>query len=162
MLNEAGIWPKTRIQEFLFLFAGSGTKFVESIPRPPLVPSAGRQFAPELIDYHPPALETDHHAPPTPYHCRDAVAVLQRGDRAVFLRPGGGSRAQSDAAKLGAAEQQFFEKQVRPLLIKHCYQCHSSQAKVLKGGLRLDSRGGWMKGGDSGPAVVPGRRTRAC
>ena len=53
-------------------------------------------------------------------------------------------------------EQQFFEKQVRPLLIKHCYQCHSSEAKILKGGLHLDSRGGWMKGGDSGPAIVPG------
>src|SRR6185312_6933520 len=37
-----------------------------------------------------------------------------------------------------------------------CYRCHSSEAKVLKGGLRLDSRGGWMKGGDSGPAIVPG------
>jgi hypothetical protein len=53
-------------------------------------------------------------------------------------------------------EQQFFEKQVRPLFIKHCYQCHSSEAKALKGGLHLDSRSGWMKGGDSGPAVVPG------
>jgi hypothetical protein len=62
----------------------------------------------------------------------------------------------NDAAPLGAAEQQFFEKQVRPLLIKHCYQCHSSEAKVLKGGLHLDSRAGWMKGGDSGPAIVPG------
>src|SRR5262245_43268 len=62
----------------------------------------------------------------------------------------------NDAVKLSISEQQFFEKQVRPLLIKHCYQCHSSEAKVLKGGLRLDSRGGWMKGGDSGPAVVPG------
>ena len=62
----------------------------------------------------------------------------------------------NDAATLGAEEQQFFEKQVRPLLIKHCYQCHSSEAKILKGGLRLDSRGGWMKGGDSGPAIVPG------
>src|SRR5947208_8006343 len=61
-----------------------------------------------------------------------------------------------DAAALGAEEQQFFEKQVRPLLVKHCYQCHSSEAKVLKGGLHLDSRGGWMKGGDSGPAIVPG------
>src|SRR4051812_20877149 len=61
----------------------------------------------------------------------------------------------SDATKLGAAEQQFFEKQVRPLLIRHCYECHSSQAKVLKGSLRLDSRAGWMKGGDSGPAAVP-------
>ena len=46
---------------------------------------------------------------------------------------------------------------MRPLLIKHCYQCHSSQAKILKGGLRLDSRGGWMKGGDTGPAIVPAR-----
>jgi mono/diheme cytochrome c family protein len=61
-----------------------------------------------------------------------------------------------DAATLGAAERQFFEKQVRPLLIRHCYQCHSSEAKVVKGGLHLDSRGGWMKGGDSGPAIVPG------
>jgi mono/diheme cytochrome c family protein len=61
-----------------------------------------------------------------------------------------------DAATLGAAEQQFFERQVRPLLVEHCYQCHSSSAKVLKGGLRLDSRAGWMKGGDSGPAIVPG------
>jgi Protein of unknown function (DUF1553)/Protein of unknown function (DUF1549)/Planctomycete cytochrome C len=62
----------------------------------------------------------------------------------------------NDATILSATEQQFFEKQVRPLFIKRCYQCHSSQAKVLKGGLHLDSRGGWMKGGDSGTAVVPG------
>ena len=62
----------------------------------------------------------------------------------------------NDAATLGAAEQPFFEKQVRPLLIKHCYECHSSGAKTLKGGLHLDSRGGWMKGGDSGPVIVPG------
>src|SRR3954467_2543364 len=62
----------------------------------------------------------------------------------------------NDATTLDAEGQQFFEKQVRPLLIKRCYECHSSEAKVLKGGLQLDSRGGWMKGGDSGPAVVPG------
>ena len=59
-----------------------------------------------------------------------------------------------DAAVLSPEEQQFFESQVRPLLIKRCYQCHSSGAKILKGGY-LDSRGGWMKGGDSGPAIVP-------
>jgi hypothetical protein len=61
-----------------------------------------------------------------------------------------------NAAELSPCEEQFFEKQVRPLLIKHCYQCHSSEAKIIKGGLRLDSRGGWMKGGDTGPAIVPG------
>src|SRR5262245_42856100 len=60
------------------------------------------------------------------------------------------------AATPDTAEQQFFEKQVHPLLIKHCYPCHSSEAKVLKGRLRLDSRDGWMRGGDSGPAAVPG------
>src|SRR5262245_54895829 len=64
--------------------------------------------------------------------------------------------AHGNAGTLSAEEQQFFEKQVRPLFIKHCYECHSSQAKVLKGGLFLDSRGGWVTGGDSGPAVVPG------
>jgi hypothetical protein len=51
---------------------------------------------------------------------------------------------------------EFFEKQVRPLLVKRCYECHSSGAKAPKGGLSLDNPGGWVKGGDSGPAVVPG------
>jgi hypothetical protein len=76
-----------------------------------------------------------------------AAAVALGGDTAP--RP-------KEAAALSAEEQQFFEKAVRPLLIKRCYECHSSQAKILKGGLHLDSRGGWMKGGDSGPAIVPG------
>jgi hypothetical protein len=52
---------------------------------------------------------------------------------------------------------EFFEKKIRPVLAKHCYQCHSAQAKKLRGGLALDSRDGVRKGGDSGPAVVPGR-----
>jgi hypothetical protein len=74
---------------------------------------------------------------------------------AVALGADPAARAK-DVAALTPDEQQFFEKQVRPLLIKHCYQCHSSEAKVLKGGLHLDSRAGWMKGGDSGPAIVLG------
>jgi hypothetical protein len=51
---------------------------------------------------------------------------------------------------------EFFEKKVRPILAEHCYKCHSTQAKKLKGGLLLDSRVGLLDGGDSGPAVVPG------
>ncbi len=51
----------------------------------------------------------------------------------------------------------FFEKRIRPLLAEHCYECHSASAKKAKGGLRLDSRDGWLKGGDSGPALVPGK-----
>jgi mono/diheme cytochrome c family protein len=52
----------------------------------------------------------------------------------------------------------FFEQKIRPLLAEHCYDCHSTQAKKLKGGLYLDTKDGWEKGGDSGePALRPGR-----
>ena len=50
---------------------------------------------------------------------------------------------------------EFFEKQVRPILVKHCYACHSHQSEKLKAGLLLDSRTGLLRGGDSGPAIVP-------
>ena len=54
---------------------------------------------------------------------------------------------------------EFFESKIRPVLVKQCYACHSDEAadkKKLKGGLRLDSREGLLKGGDTGPAIVPG------
>ena len=52
----------------------------------------------------------------------------------------------------------FFEQKVRPVLIEHCYSCHSAEAKKLKGNLYLDSKAGWEKGGDSGEGViVPGK-----
>jgi hypothetical protein len=50
----------------------------------------------------------------------------------------------------------FFESKVRPVLAEHCYKCHSGQAKSPKGGLRLDSLDAATKGGDTGPALVPG------
>jgi hypothetical protein len=51
---------------------------------------------------------------------------------------------------------EFFESKIRPLLVENCYQCHSAQAERLKGGLLLDTKDGVLKGGDSGPALVPG------
>ncbi len=52
----------------------------------------------------------------------------------------------------------FFEKKIRPVLVKECYGCHSTaKAKKPRGGLLLDSREGLRKGGDSGPVIVPGR-----
>jgi len=51
----------------------------------------------------------------------------------------------------------FFEKRIRPVLVKHCYGCHSRSAKIVKGGLLLDSRAGIRKGGESGPGIVPGK-----
>jgi mono/diheme cytochrome c family protein len=51
----------------------------------------------------------------------------------------------------------FFEEKVHPVLKRHCYACHSHAAKKMKGGLALDSKSGWEAGGESGPAVVPGK-----
>jgi hypothetical protein len=50
---------------------------------------------------------------------------------------------------------QFFEQKIRPVLVKECYGCHSAEAPKVRGGLRVDSRAALLKGGDSGPAVVP-------
>jgi mono/diheme cytochrome c family protein len=54
----------------------------------------------------------------------------------------------------------FFEAKVRPLLVEKCYKCHSEEARgqgKLRGGLLLDSRPGWAKGGDSGAAIISGK-----
>ncbi|MCE9526093.1 MAG: DUF1549 domain-containing protein, partial [Planctomycetales bacterium] len=55
-----------------------------------------------------------------------------------------------------AADLEFFEKRIRPILAEHCYECHSAKTDKIKGGLRLDSREGLLTGGDSGTAVIPG------
>ena len=52
---------------------------------------------------------------------------------------------------------EFFEKRIRPVLHQHCYDCHSARVDDPEGGLRLDSRERILRGGDRGPAVVPGR-----
>jgi len=51
---------------------------------------------------------------------------------------------------------EFFESRVRPVLAQECYSCHAAATKK-KGGLALDSRAGLLKGGNSGPAIVPGK-----
>lgn len=54
-------------------------------------------------------------------------------------------------------EIEYFETHIRPLFVEHCYECHSADAKKLKANLYLDSRAGWQTGGDSGPAIIPGK-----
>src|SRR3954447_8171252 len=56
-----------------------------------------------------------------------------------------------------AADSQFFERKVRPLLFERCQGCHSARAGKRRGSLLLDAQAGILAGGDSGPAVVPGR-----
>jgi mono/diheme cytochrome c family protein len=60
------------------------------------------------------------------------------------------------AAEPSPADLAFFESKIRPLLAEHCYSCHSARAEKLKGALYADSREGLLKGGESGPAIVPG------
>jgi hypothetical protein len=55
-----------------------------------------------------------------------------------------------------AADLEFFEKRIRPLLVKHCHECHGG-GKSVEANLRLDSSQGWLVGGDNGPAIVPGK-----
>lgn len=50
----------------------------------------------------------------------------------------------------------FFETNIRPALVKYCYDCHSVDAGDSRGGLLLDTRQGLLQGGDSGPAIKPG------
>ncbi|MCH2610417.1 MAG: PSD1 and planctomycete cytochrome C domain-containing protein, partial [Pirellulales bacterium] len=64
-------------------------------------------------------------------------------------------------AQVNADDTSFFESKIRPVLVKHCYQCHSSDAKNIKGGLVLDSKDGWQKGGDVGPSIIPGKPTES-
>lgn len=73
----------------------------------------------------------------------------------VFLTSTLGFSAEPDRKGLD-----FFEAKIRPVLVRECYECHSAKAvagKKLKGALLLDSRDASRKGGESGPAVVPGK-----
>ena len=58
------------------------------------------------------------------------------------------------ASTTAQADDDFFEKQIRPLLVEHCFECHGD--KKQEGGLRLISRRGAITGGDNGPAVAAG------
>ncbi|QDT95426.1 PSD1 and planctomycete cytochrome C domain-containing protein [Gimesia aquarii] len=60
-------------------------------------------------------------------------------------------------AKMDPKQRAFFENKIRPVLVKKCYSCHSSQAEELGGKLRMDTRDGMREGGESGPAFVEGR-----
>jgi Protein of unknown function (DUF1553)/Protein of unknown function (DUF1549)/Planctomycete cytochrome C len=62
----------------------------------------------------------------------------------------------AQAAEPTTEQLDFFEKKVRPILSEKCYKCHSVEAGKSKGGLTLDTQAATLKGGEGGPAVVPG------
>lgn len=64
-------------------------------------------------------------------------------------------KADRSTLAIDAGHLEFFEKEVRPLLIKHCYECHGNGE--VDGGLAVDYRDGLLQGGDSGVAIIPGK-----
>ncbi|MBI5849717.1 MAG: DUF1553 domain-containing protein [Planctomycetes bacterium] len=82
--------------------------------------------------------------------------LVSRPSFAAIVALAGAALAQ-DPASTGPSptdDLEFFERQVRPLFAEHCVRCHGQDKQ--ESGLRLDHREGWMRGGDRGPALVPG------
>jgi hypothetical protein len=78
------------------------------------------------------------------------LAILLVAALAIWLRP-------SPAEEQPTPEQtEFFEAKIRPVLAKHCYECHSADAKKVEGGLRLDTRDAMQKGGENGAIFKAG------
>jgi len=78
----------------------------------------------------------------------------------MLLAPAGLRAADAaEAAHAGIApdQLQFFEKNIRPVLVQSCYKCHSTESSKVKGGLTLDTKQATLLGGESGhPGVTPG------
>ena len=79
----------------------------------------------------------------------------------AFEPPGAVVEASGETQQNHQADIDFFETKIRPVLIEHCYSCHAADAKIIRGGLLVDSRDGLLEGGDSGPAVVPGEAEKS-
>ncbi|HLY10126.1 MAG TPA: DUF1549 domain-containing protein, partial [Planctomycetota bacterium] len=67
----------------------------------------------------------------------------------LFVLPAASPQEDAETVRL-------FEDKVAPLLAARCYKCHSAESPKPKGGLRVDSRDALLKGGETGPALVPG------
>src|SRR5262245_28449599 len=103
----------------------------------------------------PPSLQPGRNTMATTWRTRLLLATWLLG---ASLYGGTTARAGAEPSPEGVA---FFERKVRPVLVEHCYECHSARAKKVRGGLLLDSRDDVLRGGDSGPALVPGHPDRS-
>ncbi len=96
---------------------------------------------------------------------RDGFLSLAEYRKSFMGRPGAGRpvatlvkppAVEAAAVEISPEQEQFFEAKIRPVLVTHCGKCHASTASKLRGGLRLDGREALRRGGNSGPAIVPG------
>jgi len=82
---------------------------------------------------------------------KQPVLILTLTSMLMLVAPG-----TSDAVEPTAAQIEFFEARIRPVLVEHCYQCHNS-ATTAAGELAIDHRAGTLRGGSGGPIVAPGK-----
>jgi len=101
----------------------------------------------------------------------DSRLSLQEFEKLASYRQGGNNRPSSnERAEMqqmsntrsmrstnNTAAVAHFEKKIRPVLVGKCYECHSADADEIGGSLLVDTREGLLRGGDNGPAVVPGK-----
>ncbi|MEM9159779.1 MAG: DUF1549 domain-containing protein, partial [Verrucomicrobiota bacterium] len=55
-----------------------------------------------------------------------------------------------------SADIAFFESKIRPILVEHCYKCHAADSEKIRGRFLIDSAPALLRGGESGPAIIPG------
>ncbi len=86
------------------------------------------------------------------------ILITSQGGAANFsgIEIWRGEHDGSVAVALTEEQTTFFENRIRPLLVNHCYECHSEESETAEGGLLVDSSPTLLRGGASGPAIVPG------
>lgn len=90
-------------------------------------------------------------------HALVRLTVLAGLVAGALMPCGTGSLAAEERRTTASADElRFFEQKIRPLLVEHCYECHSEEAGEQQGGLLLDRRSGWIDGGETNKAVIPG------
>ena len=72
----------------------------------------------------------------------------------ALLAVGASAQDKPAAPPVDAEGLEFFEKKIRPVLVEKCYSCHSAEAKKIKAALRLDTREGTLKGGETARGAV--------
>jgi cytochrome c553 len=87
-----------------------------------------------------------------------ALGLLAGGAAPALAQP---ARGTGFADKPTPEQLAFFEKKIRPVLVEHCYKCHSAEAEKVRGELTLDTRAGVRTGGAGGAVVVPGSPDRS-
>jgi mono/diheme cytochrome c family protein len=81
------------------------------------------------------------------------LSEAQIADFSMWIKDGAFFPDAAPVVKTEASQKDFFESRIRPVLAQQCFICHTNSKS---GGLRLDSRDDILKGGKSGPAIVPG------